>query len=82
MQKKLSKRDRHDLQSILDDALFTGGAQLQDLDLPEQLLGVYTREMSCEEPIEKLYYSVKYKPMCVLCRRKCKSSCKRLLSSV
>jgi len=66
-QKKLAKRDRHDLQSILEDVSFTCGAQLQDLNLPEQLRDVYMREMCCEEPIEKLYYSAKYKPICVYC---------------
>ena len=70
-QKKLTKRNRHDLQSILEDISFTCSAQLQDLDLPERLRGVYSRELSCEEPIEKLYYGAKYKPiyMCLLCCR-------------
>ena len=62
-QKKLAKRDRHDLQSILEDVSFTCGAQLQDLNLPERLRD----EMCCEEPIEKSYYSAKYKPICVYC---------------
>ena len=48
-QKKLTKKDRHDLQSIFEDISFTCGAQLQDLDLPERLRGVYSRELSCEE---------------------------------
>ena len=42
-------------------------AQLQDLELPGRLNEVYTRTMSCEEPIEKLYYSAKYGPICVYC---------------
>jgi len=35
-QKKLSKRDRHDLQSILEDVSFTCAVQLQNFDLPEE----------------------------------------------
>ena len=35
---------------------------------PECLKGVvYVRQMSCEEPIEKLYYSAKFADICVYC---------------
>ena len=26
---------------------------------------VYTRELACEKPIEKIYYTVKYSPICI-----------------
>ena len=35
------------------------GAPLQDLNLPGKLAHVYVRDMSCGDPIEKLYYTVR-----------------------
>ena len=64
---KLTRKERADLQTGLQDVSFTCGAQLQDLELPGRLNEVYTRIMSCEQPIEKLYYSAKYSPICVYC---------------
>ena len=61
---KLSKKEQANLQTALQD---TCGAQLQDLELPGRLNEVYTRKISCEQPIEKLYYSAKYSPICVHC---------------
>lgn len=37
---------------------------------------VYTRELSCEEPIEKLYYSATYSPICVYCAEEVESVAK------
>ena len=64
---KLTKKERADLQTAVQDISFTCGAQLQDLGLSGRLIEVYTRELSCEEPIEKLYYSAKYSPICIYC---------------
>ena len=66
---KLSKKERSDLQTALIDISFSCGSQLQDLELPGRLNDVYTRMISCEQPIEKLYmyYSAKYSPICVYC---------------
>ena len=64
---KLTKRERSDLQVALEDVSFSCGASLQDLQLPGRLDNVYARELSCGEPIEKLYYSAKYSPICVYC---------------
>ena len=64
---KLTKKERSDLQTALEDVSFTCGAQLQDLELPGRLNDVYTRIISCEQLIEKLYYSAKYSPICVYC---------------
>ena len=64
---KLTKKERTDLQAAMEDIPFTCGAPLQDLDLPGRLGEVYTRELSCGEPIEKLYYSAKYSPICIYC---------------
>ena len=62
---KLSKKEQADLQTTLQDVSFTCGAQLQDLELPGQLNEVYTRKISCKQPVEKLYYSAKYSSICV-----------------
>ena len=66
---KLSKKEQADVKAALEDISFTCGTQLQGLELPGHLNEVYTRTMSCEEPIEKLYYVAKYAGdyMCVLC---------------
>ena len=64
---KLTKQEKSDLQKTIEDVSFICGAQLQDLALPGRLSDVYTREMSCEEPIEKFYYSAKYSPICIYC---------------
>jgi len=64
---KLSLPDKTEIQSILDDVAYTCGATLQDLDLPEKILYVYIREHSCFDPIEILYYSAGYAPICIYC---------------
>lgn len=64
---KLTKQEKSDLQKAIEDVSVTCGAQLQDWALPGQLSDVYTREMSCVEPIEKLYYLAKYSPICIYC---------------
>ena len=64
---KLSVGERTALQQVLDKWLFTCGAQLQDLNLTGCLADVYVREMSCNEPIERLYYSAKYESICIYC---------------
>lgn len=64
---KLTKKEWADLQTAIEDVSFTCGSQLQDLVLPGQLNEEYMRELSCEEPIEKLYYSAKYSPICIYC---------------
>ena len=59
---KVTKKEQADLQTALQD---TCGAQLQDLELPGGLSEVYTQKISCKQPIEELYYSAKYSPICV-----------------
>lgn len=36
-------------------------------DFPNAPRGIYIKEHSCDGPIEKLYYSCKYKPICIQC---------------
>ena len=49
------------------DNYYTCGSSLQDIELPEPFKEVYVRNISCYEPIEKLYYSAGYDPICIYC---------------
>jgi len=62
-QKKLNGRDRCDLQSILEDI----SLMCMWCTATGRLCDDHTREMCCKEPIEKLYYSAKYEPICIYC---------------
>ena len=53
--RKLKQNEKNELEKALDGMSFSCGAQLQDSDIPEYV--VFVRKMSCENPIEKLYYS-------------------------
>ena len=66
-EQKLTKKERENLEEALVDVSFTCGAPLQDLELPGKLANVYVQHISCEEPIERLYYTAKYPPICVYC---------------
>ena len=64
---KLTRRERSQLRDAVEDLSFSCGAPLQDLELPGRLNDVYTRQLHCEDPIEKLYYTAKYNPICIYC---------------
>ena len=65
---KLTRKERADLQVAIDDISFTCGAPLQDLQLPGRLSEVYTRELSCGEPLRKCILYRKIHPyMYILC---------------
>ena len=51
-------------EEILNEFSFTCGAPLEDLEMEGKLADVYTRNISCREPVEKLYYVAKY--MCTV----------------
>ena len=55
--KKLSVRDKKQLQDILADTAYTCGATLEEIDLPDHLKSVMVRVHNCYDPVEKLYYS-------------------------
>ena len=66
--RKLKQNEKKELEKALDGMSFSCGAQLQDSDIPEYLKDVvFVRKMSCEDPIEKLYYSAKFEDICVYC---------------
>ena len=41
------------------------GATLQELDLPDKFSCIHVREHNCLDPVEKLYYSAGYDPICI-----------------
>ena len=52
------------LERILADVTYSCGATLIDLDLPSELSAVCVREHQYGDPMEKLYYSAGYDPIC------------------
>ena len=64
---KLSATDRKVLRQALDNVTYTCGAQIGDLELGERFADVYARQISCNEPVERLYYSSKHEPICIYC---------------
>ena len=61
------RKEREELEEALADFTFTCGAPLQELHLAGKLAEVYVKDISCEDPIERLYYTAKYPPICVYC---------------
>ena len=55
------------LQSKLDEYAFSCGAKLTDLESGEEFPEVYVCQIMCYDPIERLYYSAGYPPICVYC---------------
>ena len=47
--------------------LFSCGANFADLELEDDFPLVYVRDISCDDPIEKLYYSAGYESICIYC---------------
>ena len=66
--RKLKPAERLQLEKSLDDMSFSCGAQLQDADISTYLKEVvFVRQLSCEEPVEKLYYVAKFADLCIHC---------------
>ena len=66
---KLSPDKRSMLQQLLSNYSYSCGSKLQDLDLPDCFKDVEVRDHKCHSPVERLYYSAKYKPICVYCSK-------------
>lgn len=64
---KLKKEQRIYLQSVLDNYMYSCGASLKDLQLPDEYSTVDIRDHDCYDPIEILYYSAKNDPICMYC---------------
>ena len=56
---KLNRKEKADLLKTIEVVSFACGTQIQDLNLPGCLNEIYKRQISCMEPIERLYYSAK-----------------------
>ncbi len=65
--RKLSKDQRSMLQLVLDSFSYTCGSRLSELNLSAQFADVEVKDHICYEPIERLYYSAKYDPICIYC---------------
>ena len=67
--KKLTRPQKQQLERVLDNISFSCGTQLQDYsDLPQDMNDmVFTRNLNCNKPIEKLYYSAKFTDICIHC---------------
>ena len=61
---KLKKEQRIKLQVVLNN---TCGSKLAELQLPAEFKYVEVQDHVCGDPIEKLYYSAKFNPICVYC---------------
>ena len=65
--KKLTAHWRRELEKMFQTFDFSCGASTSDLGLPDELSDVHFRDLSCEDPVEKLYYSMGYDPICIYC---------------
>ena len=66
-EKKLSVQLRKRLEKKLHFYTFSCGATFADLELEDDFTLVYVQDISCDDPIEKLYYSAGYEPICIYC---------------
>ena len=65
--RKLTLSEHTQLESILEDVVYTCGASLEDLDLPGNLANVVVKDHKCGDAIEKLYYSANHEDICIYC---------------
>ena len=64
---KLTYPEICELQGLLDDISYSCGASLSELNLSSKLKKVCVRDHRCSDPIEKLYYSCDFEPICYWC---------------
>ena len=65
--RKVKKEARLRLQRIIEDHTYTCGAKLSNLDLSDEFKDIEIRTHLCGDPIERLYYSANFTPICVYC---------------
>ena len=65
--RKLTAPQIRCLETILADVDYSCGALFNDLDLPAELDTVCVKDHGCGDPVEKLYYSAGYDPICLYC---------------
>ena len=64
---KLNRQEIVTLTKCLDDVSYTCGVLFSDLNLPGRLKAVFVKDHACVDPIEKLYYSCGFEPICCYC---------------
>lgn len=67
--KKLNPQNFILLNRIVEDISYTCGTSLNDLDLPAELESVCIKPHRCYDPMEKLYYSCGFEPICYYCAK-------------
>ncbi len=67
--RKLGPCDINALEMIIGDLTYTCGATFDDLELPSELQSVCIKFHECDEPMEKLYYSCGFPPVCYYCSK-------------
>jgi hypothetical protein len=65
--KKLIPQAVTQLQNLLEDISYSCGATFEDITMPEGLESVCVKRHNCYDPIEKLYYSCGFEPICIYC---------------
>ena len=58
---------KKELERKLSSFDFSCGSSTTDLDLSDELADVHFRDLRCEDPVEKLYYSLGYEQICIYC---------------
>ncbi|XP_066928996.1 uncharacterized protein [Clytia hemisphaerica] len=64
--KKLTKKHKDSLNEILANIAYTCGFMFDDVNLPNGIT-VFVKDHDCADPIERLYYSCGYEPICIQC---------------
>ena len=62
---KLSSQSKSGLERKLSNFDFSCGASMSDMGLPDELSDVHFRDLRCEDPVQKLYYSMGYEQICI-----------------
>ena len=68
---KQTSKQRENLLLKLEQYAYSCGSELTDMDV--QQLGfpnIYVRNLVCNDPVECLYYSAGYEPICIYCSNK------------
>ena len=63
--KKLTVQAKKELERTLSSFDFSCGSSTTDLDLSDELADVHFMDLRCEDPVEKLYYSLGYEQICI-----------------
>jgi len=62
---KLTHQEVSNLEKILEESAYTCGVLFSNLELSGRLKNVCVKDHRCTDPIEKLYYSCGFEPICL-----------------